>query len=570
MNEFFNKLTTQVKNIFAKTTTAQKAIVIGVLVVGLGVIIATMALSSQKSGTLLFQKPLNQADAKNVMDVLDSSGIKYQYRNGLISLQSDSDRAKAELELVKEGKLPQGVDGWEIFDSPRIGITDMELDINKRRALTKAVTQLLTKLDFVEEATVDLTFPKKEYLTDVDSPVTASVVIKPRAFKDEFLRDKKNIKGLQKLIAMGVDKLKPEFVTISDSSGFVLTDFTDEAADLKLKVAQEELKIVDRERRKLEEKISTTLGKIYKDRVETTIALEIIWDEMYVTNNLVVPIVLQEDDPSTPYNDSLVTNKVPISTLNTEEVWKGQQFIPEGAAGAEENVPPGYKDKSDRWQTYTKNQAQENYELSRRYEAIKKGSYQIGKISAAVALDGRWERVYDEKGNPVLTNNISYQRNYIPITTEEIKNVTTLVQAAIGYSVKRGDQVAVTHIQFDHWDRFEQEDSILTRQRLIQKALIISMIVLIVLFALALLIRYVQKELARRRRIREEEAERKQLEMRRQAMMSAEEEPVTELSLEDATRKKLLEEVSRMSKERPEDVAQLLRTWMADDGSGGK
>ena len=541
MQDFINKLISQVKNIFSKTTKVQKAIVIGILVVALGAIIATIILSSRRTGTLLFQKALSQEDARNVISVLEASNIKYQYRNGFITLNNMSDKAKAELELVKEGKMPTSLDGWELFDSPRIGITDVELDINKRRSLTKAITQLLTKLEFVQEATVDLAFPKKEYLTDVDAPVTASVVIKAEPFKEEILRDPKTVRGLQRLIAMGVDKLQPEFVTITDSVGLVLTDFTDEAANLKLKVAQEELKIVDRERKKIENKIRQTLGRIYTNRVETTIALELIWDEV------------------------TITNKVQVSSRTVTEDWKGQQFIPQGAAGAEENVPPGYKDKTDRWQTYTKTDTQDNYELSKRYEAIKKGSYQIGKISAAVALDGRWTRVYDERGNPVITNGTSYVREYHPVSAEEIRNVTSLVQAAIGYNLKRGDQVSVTHLQFDHWDRFDAEDARIMRNNFIKKTLVIAMISLLALFILVLIVRAIQKELARRRRLREEELERKQMEMRRQAMMNVNEEPITEMNLEDAARKKLMEEVIRVSHERPEDVAQLLRTWMADD-----
>ncbi len=565
MQDFINRLISQVKNIFSRTNKTQRAIVIGILVVALGAIVATVILSSRRAGTLLFTKALTQEDARNVISVLEANNIKYQYRNGFITLNNQSDKAKAELELVKEGKMPASLDGWELFDSPRIGITDVELDINKRRSLTKAITQLLTKLEFVQEATVDLAFPKKEYLTDVDAPVTASVVIRAQPFKEEVLRDPKTVRGLQRLIAMGVDKLQPEFVTITDSVGMVLTDFTDEAANLKLKVAQEELKIVDRERKKIENKIRQTLGRIYTNRVETTIALELIWDEVTVTNNLVLPIMLKEDDPATPYDDSQITNKVQVSSRTVTEDWKGQQFIPQGAAGAEENVPPGYADKTDRWQTYTKTDSQDNYELSKRYEAIKKGSYQIGKISAAVALDGRWTRVYDAKGEPVITNGTSYVREYHPVSAEEIRNVTSLVQAAIGYDLRRGDQVSVTHIQFDHWDRFNSEDARLMRNSFIRKTLVIAMLSLLALFILVLIVRAIQKELARRRRLREEELERKQMEMRRQAMMNLNEEPITEINLEDAARKKLMEEVIRVSHERPDDVAQLLRTWMADD-----
>ena len=156
-------------------------------------------------------------------------------------------------------------------------------------------------------------------------------------------------------------------------------------------------------------------------------------------------------------------------------------------------------------------------------------------------------------------------REYHPVSAEEIRNVTSLVQAAIGYDLRRGDQVSVTHIQFDHWDRFESEDARLMRNSFIRKALVIAMISLLALFILVLIVRAIQKELARRRRLREEELERRQMEMRRQAMMNVNEEPMTEINLEDAARKKLMEEVIRVSHERPDDVAKLLRTWMADD-----
>ena len=73
----------------------QKAIVIGILVVALGAIIATIILSSRRTGTLLFQKALSQEDARNVISVLEASNIKYQYRNGFITFNNMSDKAKA-------------------------------------------------------------------------------------------------------------------------------------------------------------------------------------------------------------------------------------------------------------------------------------------------------------------------------------------------------------------------------------------------------------------------------------------------------------------------------------------
>ncbi len=563
MNEIVKNLITQVKNILEKLSLVQKIIIGAVIALGLVGMILVFSLSTGKNTVLLFQQQLGQSDAKTVMDVLDTAGIKYSYANGFISLEPD-DRMQAELELVKEGKFPEAVNGWEIFDTKRIAITDAELDINKRRALTQNITQHLEQIDFIQKATVQLTFPEKQYLTDVDAPVTASVVIQPKPFMSDSLSNRKTIRGLQQLIAMGVDKLQAEFVTISDTSGVVLTDLTDEDADLKIRMAQEELKIVEKERKRIEAQIAQTLGTIYRDRVETTIALDIIWDDVYVTNNLIVPIVIKEDNPLTPYDDSEVVERVGISSMNISEEWKGQQFVPQGAAGAEENIPAGYQEKTDRWQTYTKNNNTDNYDVSRRFEAIKKGAYKIGRVSAAIALDGRWEKIYNEKGEAVITNN-RYERRYIPVDNAEVANVASLVQAAIGYDAARGDLVTVTHISFDHFDLFAAEDDKLMRQKFMQRVLIISLLSLLSLFVLALIIRAIQKEMLRRRRLREEEQERKQMELRRQALLETPDETVTEGSVEDIARRKLLDDVTRMSHERPEDVAMLLRTWMSDE-----
>lgn len=563
MNEIVKNLTTQVKNILEKLTLVQKIIIGSVIALGLVAMVLVFSLSTGKSTVLLFQEPLGQEDARTVMSVLDASGINYKYANGFITLDPN-DRMQAELELVKEGKFPEAVNGWEIFDTQRIAITDAELDINKRRALTQNITQHLEQIDFVQKATVQLTFPEKQYLTDVDAPVTASVVIQPRAFMSEALENRKTIRGLQQLIAMGVDRLQPEFVTISDTSGKVLTDLTDEDADLKIRLAQEELKIVEKERKRIEAQIRQTLGTIYKDRVETTIALDIIWDDVFITNDLIVPIVIREDNPLTPYDDSEVVERVGISSMNISEEWKGQQLIPQGAAGAEENIPAGYQEKTDRWQTYTKNNNTDNYDVSRRFEAIKKGAYKIGRVSAAIALDGRWEKIYDDKGQPMVTNN-KYERKYIPVDNAEVASVASLVQAAIGYDVTRGDQVTVTHLSFDHYAIFAEEDEKLMRQQFMRRMLLISLLSLVSLFVLALIIRAIQKEMLRRRRLREEEQERKQMELRRQALLETPDETVTEGSVEDIARRKLLDDVTRISHERPEDVAMLLRTWMSDD-----
>jgi flagellar M-ring protein FliF len=54
--------------------------------------------------------------------------------------------------------------------------------------------------------------------------------------------------------------------------------------------------------------------------------------------------------------------------------------------------------------------------------------------------------------------------------------------------------------------------------------------------------------------------------MREAALRAAEEEAATvELSIEEKARMELLENAINVARERPEDVARLIRTWLAEE-----
>ena len=78
--------------------------------------------------------------------------------------------------------------------------------------------------------------------------------------------------------------------------------------------------------------------------------------------------------------------------------------------------------------------------------------------------------------------------------------------------------------------------------------------------------RLISRELERRRRLREEEMLRRQQAEREKALWDARQEGMeVTMSVEERKRAELLETAIAMSKEHPEDVAMLLRTWMMEE-----
>ena len=58
----------------------------------------------------------------------------------------------------------------------------------------------------------------------------------------------------------------------------------------------------------------------------------------------------------------------------------------------------------------------------------------------------------------------SVRRTYVPVSGEELRKATLLVQDAIGWDGRRGDSVTVEHLRFDRTGQFEQEDALLRRE----------------------------------------------------------------------------------------------------------
>jgi flagellar M-ring protein FliF len=190
----------------------------------------------------------------------------------------------------------------------------------------------------------------------------------------------------------------------------------------------------------------------------------------------------------------------------------------------------------------------------------------IDRVTVSVNIDGSWKWKYDEKKNPVLLPDGSIEREYAPIPLEDLRQMQTLIQNAIGYSAARGDSVTVHNVQFDRTRQFHDEDAAYFRQKQIQTTVVIFLSGLAVLLIAFILFRTISREIERRRRLEAEERARREEALRQQALIQAEEEGIdVSMSVEERTRLELQESVANMAREHPEDVAQLIRTWLLED-----
>jgi flagellar M-ring protein FliF len=468
--------------------------------------------------------------------------------------------------LIREDLIPQNTDPWAIFDQERWTITDFERNMNKQRAQTQMIKNHIKALDEVDDADVTIVWPKDELFAAEQNPVTASVIIFPKPGSD-ITETRKKVEGIQKILKFAVEGLKDENIVITDQKGMVLNDFEGLAAFDRLKEIQQEQTIIQGLETKYRAIILSSIQNTFSsDRVrDLNIKINMDMSKKVVDTDEYFPITKKERTPGLAYDDSELLDSITLSQSTSETNWEGTGYVPEGPAGSEGQMPPAYRDMSNLFGKVSQSTNTHNEVINNR-KIQEERSPGIDRVTVSVNIDGQWKWKYDEKGNPVVLLDGSIEREYTPVPEEELRQAQTLIQNAIGFSSARGDSVTVHNIPFDHTKDFAEEDAGYFRQQRRERTIMLFFAGLAVLLITFIAFRLISRELERRRRLREEELSRQHQMMRESALRQAEEEGVeVSMSVEERKRMELQENVISLAKEHPEDVAQLIRTWLMED-----
>ncbi len=566
MNEWLKRIREQLKGLWARWNRTQKIILFSIVGASLLAIILLFALSATPAMVPLISSPITSVDARlQITAKLDDLQVKYQLRGDNTFYVADEQVARrVRMVLNQENLIPKGTDPWALFDTQSWTTTDFERDVNLQRAVTRQLEQHIKALDDVDNVSVVLQIPRTELFQADQKPVSASISITTKPGSD-FPANRKKIEGVQRLIKLAVAGLQDENIVITDNTGVQLNDFTGLADVDRLELAKRELKV----KQDLEAKYTTDIRKALSDifspdRVRILkIDIKLDMSKENSTAEEYSPIAVV---PATRYAPAQYAPSIARSTQNTEEHFQGTGFNPEGPAGVEGQTPPAYKDLSNLVGKYDKTSQTTNNEINKKVTTSEKQPWDIRGISTGVAIDGVWKQKYDKGGRIMLNPDGSIQREYTPVTDDDLAKAKSLIQAAIGFNRDRGDAVDVQTLPFDRTAQFSKEDGVFRRQLQVRRIIYGVLIGLGALLILALAYRLIAKELERRRRLREEELARQHQAMREAALRTAEEQGVeVELSVEDRARLEMQENAANMAREHPEDVAQLIRTWLVEE-----
>ncbi|MCL1911719.1 MAG: flagellar M-ring protein FliF [Leptospirales bacterium] len=566
MNAFLSRIISGIKDIFNKLDKTKRIIVAAVAAVVILAFVVLVNVSSGEPNVLLFSE-LSSNDFGSVTKKLEELGYFYKASGGAAVFVRPRDREVILTKLAQEDSIPKGIPGWKLFDITKWTDTERELSVKYMRALRDEVKKHIESLKNIDKASVDIAIAEDTIYTDKNSPYTAAVTVHLADGYDKL--SKKEIKGIVQLVSRAVgNRLKPEDVTVTDELGKIISDFNDEvdAANTELVILENRKKMEEQMRVKMLKDIKGALQEMYtEDRIQVVrLNMDCNWDKIKEHQKEHTPVVMQEDNPLVPYNTRVVKDSLEISKKDTDENFKGHGYNPQGPAGTDSNTPPGYKASDDQYAEYNKKETITNFGVNVADRDIERDLYKVTRVSISIAIDGLQDLPKQPDGSYDLDANKPVVQN--PVPDEDLRKVKNLVEKAINFNAVRGDQVAVENIMFDrtnYWNSLREE---YRRKEQMKKLILAGIIGVVTLFIGFILFRTIQREIERRRRLKEEQLALEQQRMRDAALRVAEDEGIdVELSLEERARMELQQNAINLAKERPDDVAKLLRTWLAEE-----
>lgn len=357
---------------------------------------------STPSYTVLYSQ-LDDSTLATVVDELDRQGVPYEIEAGgsrVLVPKADVYEIRAALAAagVQNGALPQG---YSILDGQGLNVSDFRQRVDYQRALEGEMALTLLSMNSVISATVHLVIPEEALFAEDEEPVTASVLLETSSPLGEL-----EIETVTFLVASGVEGLEPANVTVADVNGLVLHAAGDMAADSA--VSNRNLRMT----RDYEAALATDVQALLSSVVGPESA------------SVVVRARLDFDEQSIETQSFDADSAVSLREQTIDESYTGGGTPPGGSLGVEgESIPA----ETDGDLVYDRSEVIREYGVDNVTSTEITAPGKVEHLSVAVVMDDG-----SLTGAPV----------------PEIAEIESLITAAVGLDATRGDSISVATVPY--------------------------------------------------------------------------------------------------------------------------
>ena len=353
---------------------------------------------------------LDPEDARQTGQLLAQAQIPYEPTENGSGIRVPAPQLdKARLLTAAKGGVKSGRLGFELFDKPNWVGSEFDEQVNYQRALEGELEHTVGTLSDIESARVHLVLPHDSLFRESERPAKASVVLK--------LRHRTLMEGepeaIRNLVASAVDGLNPDRVVLVDAAGH--QQLGQKTADA-IRLSAEEA---------LEEKLITTLEPVTgPGNVRASVTLD--YDP-----------AATEETQETYDPDQTVT----LSMQRSEQT-SGGKPVAAGVPGTASNAPntqalPVYPQLTSGEETAKTESGTYGASKTVRHQVENPG--RVSRMTAAIVVNDRMAQAASR----------GKSATWQPRSTDELRNLTALAQASVGFNPARGDLLTVEDLAFD-------------------------------------------------------------------------------------------------------------------------
>jgi flagellar M-ring protein FliF len=528
MNERIRDYINKISTFWKERTKSQKMMIVGSFLLFIIIVSAAVFFATRTDFVPLYTN-LSPQETGQIKATLDQRGIESEITDNGTTIKVPKQVVDTlKVELAAEGIPNSGNIDYSFFsENAGFGMTDNEFNVLKLEAMQTELANLIKGIDGVEDAKVMINLPQPSvFVSEQEEEASASIVLKT---KPGYKFNEQQIKALYHLVSKSVPNLPTENIVIMNQffEYFDLKNGENFSTGTTFAAQHEIKKQIERDiQRQVQQMLGTMIGQ---DKVVVSVTADIDFTQENREENLVAPV------------DEENMEGIAVSVQRITETFSGNGAQPGGVNGTGENEIPNYQAINGETNgDYERIEETINNEVNRIKKEIVESPYKVRDLGIQVMV---------EPPNPKDPDSLPQQ------TVEDITKILgTIVRTSIDKKASEQltdedieNRVVVSVQPFNGKMKFDEQKQTIPLWVYIGGGVLLAIIIGLLILLL------------RRRREQDEEEFADFIEQPNVPNIpDVNEEIETEASL----RRKQLE---KLAKEKPDEFAKLLRTWLAED-----
>lgn len=534
MNERLNNIKAKFSGFWGSRSKKQKIALISSIVIVLAVAAIITYFATRVTYKPLYSN-LTTTEVGQIKEQLDAQGVKYELGEGGTTILVPEDQADDLLvSLASQGYPKSGEIDYSFFsENAGFGMTDNEFNVLKVASVQSELAKLLKQMDGINDAKVMLSIPESSTFVSSkeDAEAASASIVLDTAAGQQFSDEQ--IKTLYNLVSKSVPNLSTDNIVITNQYNEYFDLASDSLGNGGSGNAANQLAVKKQIEKDLQRQVQSLLSNIMgAGKAVVTVTSDIDFTQEKRTENLVEPV------------DKENIAGIAISAQKISETYSGTGADAAGTADAEDATDDftSYQENGGSGSgDYEKTEETVNNEVNRIKKQITESPYRVRDLGIQVviepptaddpsSLSNDTETAVQDMLASVVRTSIDKNSAGELSNADVQKKVTVSVQKLNG----KADMAAAKDSTIPWW---------------------IWVIGGVLVVAIGLLVFFI----IRSRRQTEEEYEEDEYYDDEEMEV---EEIANEQDSEATVRRKQLE---KMAKDKPEEFAKLLRTWISED-----